>query len=163
MIGRFWSRNRMRRADLSPIFTAEVRAIQGLYRRAHPKMLNWGLWGWDRSGLAPTLSPPGLWEMCVKSKFDDFADETDMERVQFAPQTEPPKGERIETEPYDEVEAEKLDVFLHAEFDWPRPRKSILVAYVRQDIQPGDFPYAARCTHAQFLADLAQVLGRVEG
>ena len=150
----------MRRADLSPIFTAEVRAIQGLYPAAHRALVNWGAWSRDRSGIFPSLSPPGLWAQCDTDKFGDFADETD-EPERIKPM-EPAKAERAETEPYDEKTAVELDELLHAEFPY-KIRKCLLVAYVTVSVPEGQFPALSCCTHADFLARLAQVLGRVEG
>lgn len=150
----------MRRVDLSLIFTAEVRAIQGLYPLGHSKLRNWGAWSRDRSGIFPSLSPPGLWEQCVVSKFGDFADARD-EPDRVEPE-EPAKAERAETEPYDEKSAEELDELLHREFPY-KIRKCLLVAYVTVSVPEGQFPALSCCTHADFLARLAQVLGRVDG
>lgn len=155
----------MKRAEAAELFTAEVRALQGIYPDGHKRLRNWGAWSRDRSGIFPTLSPPGLWAEAICSKFDDFADEGDLKKAEedkrYVTQTGDGKSERAETEPYDEKEANELDDFLHKRFPW-NVRKCLMVAYVTLELPENQFPHHACCTHPTFLANLSLVLSEVE-
>jgi len=133
-----------------------IRALQGMNEPAHLALVNWGRWSRDRHGIFPPgITPPGLWNQALPSKFGDFADEEEGQRVEVQ---EPAKAEAAEKEPYDEKAGTVLDERVHHP-SFPQYLRDILkVAYVTREVPEDQFPRLIGCTEDSFCERLEACL-----
>ena len=146
--------------DLSEVFTAQVRALQAMYPAAHAALCNWAYWSRDRVGIGPSeyLPPNPVFAAIDRGEWDrDGYGEIEPEGWTPPPTTGEERADRAEQEPYNEREADALDVYLHSRFPW-NVRKCLVAAYVSRTAPEQDFPGMARCSHEEFLNRLELVL-----
>lgn len=145
--------------EAGEIFSARVRGLQAIYPEAHQALVNWGSWSRDRAGIFPPgIIPPGLWNEAVPSKFGDFADASDLERVEVVEQTEA-KAEAAEKEPYDEKQGALLDERIHGLGGLAvYQREALRVAYVTREVPEDQFARLSGCTEDAFCERLEACL-----
>jgi hypothetical protein len=147
----------MNMADLDT-FTAEVRALQMLYRDAHQALTNWAAWSRD---CAPPcgygIKPSPVFREYRASDYED-ADEL----ANLATLEAPVKAEAAEKEPYDQTAAEVLNDRIHGPGGLsPDQRQVIRVAYYVRGLLERQMPYACGWKQGQehrFREDLADAL-----
>lgn len=141
------------------VFTAQIRALQGIYPEAHRALINWGAWSRDLRNVYPpgvVVSP--TWREALPSKFGDFADE-DEEGVGRNDHVEPAKAEALEREPYDELAGRNLDERMHGPGGLSvEVRVAMRVAYLSRETPEEQFPRHAGCNHDAFRERLETAL-----
>jgi hypothetical protein len=149
----------MNMADLDT-FTAEVRALQMLYRDAHQALTNWAAWSRD-------CAPPCGYGVKPSPIFREYR-ASDYEDIEDAPTTAveaPVKAEAAEREPYDQTAAEVLNDRIHGPGGLSTTlRQTIRVAYFMRGILERQMPYACGWKQGQehrFREDLADALAWV--
>jgi hypothetical protein len=138
-----------------PLLTIRIRNLQSLYAKEHEALSNWGLWGWDRRGIFPGMSPPSIWSQFCQSKVEDWGDE------QPAPVVLPVKA-KAEPPPipaYNERNAIALDERLHGA-GGPAGfiRQVAKVAYVTREVPEEQFAKLSGCTEDAFCERLETLL-----
>ena len=81
-------------------FSAEVRAIQGLYPEAHQALANWGRWSMDRYMIGPKDARPS-WTKNYRASPEEYGEDIPEEQRTQAER----RAEGPEREPYDEKAA----------------------------------------------------------
>ncbi len=133
--------------EAAEIFTARIRALQGIYAAAHGALRNWGAWSRDRRGIYPTMAPPGMWAQYKPDEGEEYGDEIEGPLLV----TVPVKAEGPDHEPYDEKTALILDERMHGAGGLSQMlRESMKIAYVTLEVPEQQFPRLAGCTDDAF-------------
>jgi hypothetical protein len=141
--------------EAAEIFTARIRALQGIYAAAHGALRNWGAWSRDLRGLKPTVAPPGMWSQYKPTEADDYGDEM----VGPVLVTVPAKSEGPDHELYDERTALILDERMHGPGGLPQMmREAMKIAYVTLEVPEQQFPRLAGCNDDAFCERLETCL-----
>lgn len=141
----------MKRDFVDFSFTEHVRALQAIHSEAHEALLNWGRWSRDLKRVFPPGIPESpTFREATPSKFGDFADDSDLLRVEVVAQTET-KAERSEEEPYDERSGALLDERIHGYGGLPIFIREVLkAAYVSREVPEEQFHRMAGCSRDAF-------------
>lgn len=139
------------------ICVARIRSLQAIHNEAHQALVNWGRWSRDRYKIFPKpIESPSIWDEAVPSKFGDFADEGEGERIET---TGPAKAERAEKEPYDELKGHQLDERIHARDGLAQYlRDALKMAYVSREVPEDQFPRLTGCSEDTFCERLESCL-----
>ena len=111
------------------LFTNHIRQVQEDNPTFHREEINWGAWCRHLTGLKPVLARPGWCQDYETKDWNEDAAKIDKEIEQRREAEPEVKAEGGERPLYRLRAAEKLDVFLHANFEW-RERRCLCVAYV---------------------------------
>ena len=146
------------------ITRARIRALQGVYPRAHSALENWGAWSRDRHGIFPPENPPPspVYAAIDRSEWDrDGYGEVEEQHVSEARmEAEDRKSERADREEYDEKAGYDLDARINDRSLLPTYLAQLLaVAYARTRETPEDqLPRLAGCTEDTFCERLEACL-----
>ena len=110
------------------LFTNRLREAQEDHPAFHREEINWGAWCRHLTGLKPVLARPGWCQDYETKDWNEEVVKVD-DAIEKRREAEEAKAEGGEKPLYRLRAAEKLDVFLHANFEW-RERRCLAVAYV---------------------------------
>jgi hypothetical protein len=128
----------LRDVDQEEVIRLELRELQGRYPREHQALINWGRWSRDRRGIYPAgVTAPSIWQEAPSSKWE-FEEPEAYEP--YIPVVAAQKGDRPETEDYDEKTAVLLDERIHGYGGLNETLRSCLeVAYLTRTVQENRF------------------------